>query len=142
MDFRASLASLWSVCWLVCSIGGCDDASTRGDTGPDAFLDGSDDSSVIGDADLIEDGSIVAKCGSQGECGPDQFCVYPQCNHCITEQPSVELPCPAPYCVEVSTPTCTSCGGCFEDDPCKLWGECLKILDKRVICACPRDHLE
>lgn len=127
---------------LACSLTGCDDESPRSDAGSDALHDADDDALIIGDADFFEDGSIVAKCGTEGECGPNQFCVYPQCGHCITDQPSVNIPCPAPYCVDVSNETCKSCGSCFEGDPCNVWGECLKILDKRVICGCPRDHLE
>ncbi|MCB9707738.1 MAG: hypothetical protein H6714_02955 [Myxococcales bacterium] len=124
---------------LVVGTGACDDSSGIKDAGVDSASDVGDDSLIVGDADLVEDGGIIAHCGPKGQCEEDELCVYPKCGGCADNGPSPRLTCPAPYCLSVKDATCTTCGGCFEDDPCRGRGECQRILAKHVICGCPRD---
>ncbi len=129
------------VCILALStwLGACDDSAGSKDAGPDSVSDVADDGLALGDADLIEDGGLIARCGPKGECGEDELCVFPQCNLCLDGRPGSRLSCPAPYCLSVKEANCRTCDSCFEDDPCRSRGECQKIIDKQVICGCPRD---
>ncbi len=130
-------------CLLFLGYVGCDDdSSSNKDAGLDSSHQDIEDSDIMGDADLVEDGSVIARCGLKGECEPDEFCVYPNCHLCADESAATEIVCPAPYCLKVKDSNCNSCNSCYEGNPCKSWGTCQRVLSERVICGCPRINVD